>query len=297
MRLPRVREGLLPRLRQGESRAPKASRQGGDPAITRGDAAGSDVLRVAGVSLSFGGVRALDNVSFAVPSPRVVGLIGANGAGKSTLLNCIAGRFRPQAGRVEFYGKDILAIPKNRILAAGITRTFQNLGLFKTMSVLDNLAMGLYNPAHGGMLAGSAWSFRASRRDRATKTAAEQVADRLGLTGVLQRRVSELPYGIQKRVELGRAIGSSPRLVLIDEPATGLSRAEVGSLQSLLVDLASGLEMSLLVVDHNFSFVTGVAQEIIFMDSGRIAATGTPAQIRENQMIREQYLGRLAHHD
>jgi branched-chain amino acid transport system ATP-binding protein len=147
------------------------------------------------------------------------------------------------------------------------------------------------------MLAGCAWSQRAAGRDRTTKAAAERVAERLGLTEVLHRGVAELPYGIQKRVELGRAIASNPRLVLIDEPATGLSRSEVGSLQSLLLELASSREISLLVVDHNFSFVTGVAEEIVFMSSGRVAAIGKPAQIRENQMIREQYLGRLAHHD
>jgi branched-chain amino acid transport system ATP-binding protein len=293
----RAREWLTTRTRPAASRATAESGEAGGRAAARADATHHDVLRVTGVSLSFGGVRALDDVAFTVATPRVVGLIGANGAGKSTLLNCIAGRFRPQAGRIEFYGKDILTIPKHHILGAGIARTFQNLGLFKTMSVLDNLAMGLYDHGHGGMLAGCAWSQRAAGRDRTTKAAAEQVAERLGLTEVLHRGVAELPYGIQKRVELGRAIASNPRLVLIDEPATGLSRSEVGSLQSLLLELASSREISLLVVDHNFSFVTGVAEEIVFMSSGRVAAIGKPAQIRENQMIREQYLGRLAHHD
>jgi branched-chain amino acid transport system ATP-binding protein len=257
----------------------------------------AEVLSVAGVSLSFGGVRALDDVTFTIPSPRVVGLIGANGAGKSTLLNCIAGRFRPEAGRIEFYGRDVLGIPRYRIVGAGITRTFQNLGLFKTMSVLDNLAMGLYDQGHGGMLAGCTWSTRASQRNRQTKAASEQVAERLGLTAMLHRRVDELPYGDQKRVELGRAIASKPRLVLIDEPATGLSRAEVGSLKELLLELARESEMTLLVVDHNFSFVTGIADEIVFMGYGRIEAVGTPAQIRDNPKLREQYLGQLANHD
>jgi branched-chain amino acid transport system ATP-binding protein len=257
----------------------------------------AEVLRVAGVSLSFGGVRALDDVTFTIPSPRVVGLIGANGAGKSTLLNCIAGRFRPQGGRIEFYGQDVLSIRRYRIVSAGITRTFQNLGLFKTMSVLDNLAMGLYDQAHGGMLAGCAWSVRASRRNRQIRAASEQVAEQLGLTAMLHRRVDELPFGDQKRVELGRAIASKPRLVLIDEPATGLSRAELGSLKDLLLQLARESQMTLLVVDHNFSFVTAIADEVVFMDSGRIEAVGTPAQIRDNSKLREQYLGHLAHHD
>lgn len=261
------------------------------------DKSAAAVLRVAGVSLNFGGVRALDDVTFTIASPQVVGLIGANGAGKSTLLNCVAGRFRPQGGRIEFCGRDVLGIPRYRIVGIGITRTFQNLGLFKTMSVLDNLAMGLYKQRQGGMLAGCAWSARASRRNRQLRAASEQVAERLGLSDVLHRRVDELPYGDQKRVELGRAIASRPKLVLIDEPATGLSRAEVGALKDLLLELARESAMTLLVVDHNFAFVTGIADEIVFMDSGRIEAIGTPAQIRDNSKLREQYLGQLARHD
>lgn len=261
------------------------------PAISAPD--GHDVLRVVDVSLRFGGVLALDKVAFTIPEPQILGLIGANGAGKSTLLNCVAGRFRPHEGRIEFYGQDVMKVSKHRIHVMGITRTFQNLGLFGTMTVRDNLAMGLYRSSEGGMLAGSLWSPGASRRDRKRIEACEQIAARLHLTEVLGRTVSELPYGLQKRVELGRAIASSPKLLLIDEPATGLSRAELGDLQAVLLEVAKDKSVSLLVIDHNFSFITAISERIVFMHSGRVMAIDAPERIRENELLREQYLGKL----
>jgi branched-chain amino acid transport system ATP-binding protein len=256
--------------------------------------AGEDVLRVKDVNLRFGGVQALRDVDLTIDRPQIVGLVGANGAGKSTLLNCVAGRFRPQSGSIAFYGRDVMSVPKHQIHAAGITRTFQNLGLFTSMSVLENIAMGLYKPREGGLLAGALWSRRAARQDGERRAAAEKIAARLHLTPVLNRTVAELPYGLQKRVELGRAIASSPRLLLIDEPATGLSRAEVDDLKAVILEVAEARDVSLLVVDHNFSFITSIAQRVVFMHSGRIAAVDTPERIRENEMLRKQYLGRLA---
>jgi branched-chain amino acid transport system ATP-binding protein len=259
-------------------------------------AGGQDVLRVEDVSLRFGGVTALNAVGFTIDRPQIVGLIGANGAGKSTLLNCIAGRFRPNSGRIVFYGRDVMSVPKHRIHSIGITRTFQNLGLFPSMSVWENIAMGLYKPREGGLLAGSLWSRRAAGRDRRRRAEAEAIAARLDLTGMLDRTVSELPYGLQKRVELGRAIASSPRLLLIDEPATGLSRGEVDDLKAVILEVAQGPDVSVLVVDHNFSFITSIAHRVVFMDSGQVAAVDTPERIRNLELLRTQYLGKLARH-
>jgi branched-chain amino acid transport system ATP-binding protein len=253
-----------------------------------------DVLQVEEVSLRFGGVQALNKVAFTIDRPQIVGLIGANGAGKSTLLNCVAGRFRPNSGRIVFYGRDVMTVPKHRIHAVGITRTFQNLGLFTSMSVGENIAMGLYRPREGGLLAGALWSRRASGRDRKRREEAAAIAERLHLTGVFDRTVSELPYGLQKRVELGRAVASSPRLLLVDEPATGLSRYEVDDLRAVIQEVAAGRDVSVLVVDHNFSFITSIAHRVVFMDSGRIAAVDTPEGIRTNELLRTRYLGQLA---
>jgi branched-chain amino acid transport system ATP-binding protein len=255
---------------------------------------GQDVLRVDDVSLRFGGVKALDGVGFTIDRPQIVGLIGANGAGKSTLLNCIAGRFRPNSGRIVFYGRDVMTVPKHRIHAVGITRTFQNLGLFPSMSVRENIAMGLYRPREGGLLAGALWSRGAAARDKKRRAEAGAIAERLQLTGVLDRTVSELPYGLQKRVELGRAIASRPRLLLIDEPATGLSRGEVDELKAVILEVARGDDVSVLVVDHNFSFITSIAAQVVFMDSGRVAAVDTPDRIRSHELLRTVYLGKLA---
>ena len=255
------------------------------------------VLSVDDVSLRFGGVKALDGVGFTIDRPQIVGLIGANGAGKSTLLNCIAGRFRPNSGRIVFYGRDVMSVPKHRIHAVGITRTFQNLGLFTSMSVWENIAMGLYKPREGGLLAGALWSRAAARRDKQRRAAAGAIAERLQLTRVLDRTVSELPYGLQKRVELGRAIASSPRLLLIDEPATGLSRGEVDDLKSVILEVARGDDVSVVVVDHNFSFITSIASRVVFMDSGQVAAVDTPENIRNHELLRTVYLGKLARHD
>ncbi|MDT4914060.1 MAG: branched-chain amino acid transport system ATP-binding protein [Pseudonocardiales bacterium] len=265
-----------------------------DDRADRAKGAEGNVLSIEDVSLRFGGVQALNKVAFTIDRPQIVGLIGANGAGKSTLLNCVAGRFRPNSGRIVFYGQDVTSVAKHRIHAVGITRTFQNLGLFTSMSVRDNIAMGLYKPREGGLLAGSLWSRTAARHDRERRAEAERIAERLQLTTVLNRTVGELPYGLQKRVELGRAIASSPRLLLIDEPATGLSRAEVDELCAVIIEVAQNRDVSVLVVDHNFSFITAIAQQVVFMDSGRIAAIDTPEGIRKNELLRKQYLGQLA---
>jgi branched-chain amino acid transport system ATP-binding protein len=255
---------------------------------------GADVLQIDDVSLRFGGVLALNKVAFTIDRPQIVGLIGANGAGKSTLLNCVAGRFRPQSGRIVFYGRDVMSVAKHDIHAVGITRTFQNLGLFTSMSVRDNIAMGLYKPREGGLLAGGLWWGKAIGHERARRAEADRIAERLHLTPVLDRTVSELPYGLQKRVELGRAIASNPRLLLIDEPATGLSRAEVDDLRAVILEVAESRDVSILVVDHNFSFITAIAHRVVFMDSGSVAAIDSPERIRENEMLRRQYLGQLA---
>jgi ABC-type branched-subunit amino acid transport system ATPase component len=252
----------------------------------------SRALDVSGVSVRFGGLRALDDVSVSVPAGGVVGLIGPNGAGKTTLFNCVSGVVAPSAGRVLLFGQDVTTWPVHRRARLGVGRTFQRLELFASLTVTENLVVATESHLRRGGVFADLLSLPASVE---TREAAEQrAADVLAMVGLAEyagARAGELPLGLSRLAELGRALCTEPRLLLLDEPSSGLRRDESQRLSDLLRRLRDDRGVSLLVVEHDMEFVLGLCERVFVLDFGRLLAEGTPAEIRADPTVQAAYLG------
>jgi branched-chain amino acid transport system ATP-binding protein len=254
-----------------------------------GERAPAARLELAGITVAFGGVTALSDVSLTVEPGRVHGLIGPNGAGKTTLFNVVCGLVRPTAGRIVWRGAELRRLRPNRLARLGIARTLQGVGLFPGLTVLENVMVGAHRHARSGFLAALVASPTHDRdeqrlRDRATAALAELEAD-----DVAGRYPGSLPYPVQKRVALARALVADPELLLLDEPASGLSEDEMHELGSLIRDLSD--RMSVLLVEHHMDLVMRVCDHITVLDSGRQIAAGTPEQVQADPAVTEAYLG------
>jgi branched-chain amino acid transport system ATP-binding protein len=243
------------------------------------------------VGVRFGGIVALDGVSFEVPERHVVGLIGPNGAGKTTLFNCVSRLNECDQGEIFFAGRSLLGVPRHRVATLGIGRTFQNLALFRSLTVLENVMVGHHCRTRGGFLANALRLPRAAREDRAATEKARALIALLGLDSVAGKLVSELSFGTQKRVELARALAAEPRLLLLDEPASGLNHEEVGELAGVIRDVRERLSLTVLLVEHHMGLVMDVSDRVVALNFGRVIAEGAPAQVRGHPEVISAYLG------
>jgi branched-chain amino acid transport system ATP-binding protein len=246
------------------------------------------VLEVRNVTVRFGGLTALDAVSLAVPPRHVMGVIGPNGAGKTTLLNVLCGFIRPDDGEVLFGGRR-LNIRPHRLAALGIARTLQGVGLYSGLTALENVMVGATSKARAGFWSALFTLPRAGRDERTLRDLARQALEQVGAADVEGARPGELSYGMRKRIALARALVAKPGLILLDEPASGLSESELAELGTLIRDLAA--EESLMVIEHHMDLMMSVCDSLVVLDFGRVIATGTPREVQDNPAVTAAYLG------
>ncbi|MBX6748294.1 MAG: ABC transporter ATP-binding protein [Micromonosporaceae bacterium] len=252
------------------------------------------ILSFEDVRLAFAGVVAIDGVSFTVGRDELFAIIGPNGAGKTSIFNVLSGVYRPQRGRVVFDGKDILGRRPHQIAAAGLARTFQNVELFANLTVLDNLMLGLHTHLTYGTFSAIAWFGRARRQELAARAEVERIVDFLELEQWRRMPVGLLPYGVQKRVELGRALAMRPKLLLLDEPVAGMNLEETEDMARFILDIREELKIPMILVEHDMGLVMDLADRVMVVDFGRPVATGKPAEIQRHPEVLRAYLGEAA---
>jgi branched-chain amino acid transport system ATP-binding protein len=249
------------------------------------------LLSVRDVAVSFGGIVALEGVSFDLERGSIVGLIGPNGAGKTTLFNCVSRLYTPKSGDILLDGNSILARPAHRIAELGIGRTFQNVALFRNLSVMDNVRIGGHCRSRGDFFSDALHLPWTRRGEAALDADAREIIAYLDLDAVAEIRVADLTFGTQKRVELARALISSPRLLLLDEPASGLSHEEVASLAATIRRIRDERALSILVVEHHMSLVMSISDRVVALNFGRKIAEGPPREVQRNEEVITAYLG------
>jgi branched-chain amino acid transport system ATP-binding protein len=249
------------------------------------------VLRVRDLRLSFAGVVAVDGLSFSLHAGELLGIIGPNGAGKTSVLNCINGFYRPQAGRIEFLGRDVTHLPPHVRARAGIARTFQNIALYPHMTVLQNILSGRLVHLRSSVLGcGVYWGF-GQREVLQHRERVEQIIDFLEIEAYRDHRVAELPYGIQKKVELGRALAMEPRLLLLDEPMAGMTVDEKADMARYILELREVGGLSVILIEHDMGVVMDLCDRLVAMDYGRKIAEGSPQEVQDHPDVVRAYLG------
>jgi len=252
---------------------------------------GPTLIEVRDISVRFGGIVALDRVSFAIRERELLGLIGPNGAGKTTLFNCFSRLYTPSAGDITFEAQSILTRPPHRIAEIGIGRTFQNLALFRTMSVLDNVRVGSHPLGATDFFSNALKLPWTKREEQSLADIAWELIEFLDLRDVAHRRVADLPFGLQKRVELARALAAKPKLLLLDEPAGGLNHTEIHGLGQLIKRIRDERRITILLVEHHMSMVMSICDKVVALDFGKKIAEGTPAEVQRNEDVIIAYLG------
>ncbi|VVE36257.1 leucine/isoleucine/valine transporter ATP-binding subunit [Pandoraea capi] len=251
----------------------------------------AELLKLSGLQMRFGGLLAVDGVEFDVRKNEVFAIIGPNGAGKTTVFNCVGGFYRPTGGSIVLDGDNITGLPSHMVARRGLVRTFQNIRLFRQLTVVENLLVAQHMTVHSGFLQGlfSTGAFR--RAERSALERAKMWLDRLGLTPVANREAGTLSYGHQRRLEIARCMITEPRLLMLDEPAAGLNPQEKVELQQLVDKLRHEFGISVLLIEHDMSLVMGVSDRILVMEHGKPIMTGKPDEVRRDPRVIKAYLG------
>ena len=249
------------------------------------------ILEIEDIHLSFAGVKAIDGVSLRVHNGELFAIIGPNGAGKTSIFNCISGVYHPQEGAIRFLGRDLLGMKPHRIADLGLARTFQNIELFPQLTVLDNLMLGRHQHVHYGTFSAAIRLGRASREEARNREVVEGIIEFLGIHQHRRSYVAMLPYGIQKRIELGRALAMEPKLLLLDEPAAGMNLEETEDMARYITDIKRELGIGVILVDHEMRMVMDLADTVLVIDFGKPIAVGRPDEIQSNPDVIRAYLG------
>jgi branched-chain amino acid transport system ATP-binding protein len=249
------------------------------------------LLEVDKVTLTFRGIAALLDASFVVEEGSITSLIGPNGAGKTSMLNCISGRYRPDTGTIRLGGRELTPVAPHARTRLGLSRTFQNIALFRGLSVLDNLLVGRHARMDYGILASILYFGKARAAEDLHRRRVEEIIDFLGLSPYRHQSAGRLPYGVQKRVELGRALAAEPRLILLDEPMAGMNLEETEDMARYILDLNEEWGVTVLLVEHDMGVVMDLSDHVVVLDFGQVLAAGTPEAVQGNAAVVAAYLG------
>ena len=251
----------------------------------------SSVISFKDVSLNFGGVQALDDISFDIEEGSLFAIIGPNGAGKTSAFNCINGIYRPTIGSVNIFDKDISDMKPDQIADLGISRTFQNIELFENMTALDNILIGAHRHIDYGSVAGLLFTKKAREEEDRAREIAEDIIDFLEIEEYRFSFILSLPYGIQKRIELARALAMKPKVLLLDEPAAGMNNEETEDIARFIIDIHEEMKKTVILVDHDMNMVMDIAEEVMVLNFGEKLAEGKPSEIVKDKKVIEAYLG------